>query len=229
MKWLTFAEAQHLDECGYSGAARYDIDWRTNAEEKFKRPIPGVYVYESGRIVLTRSAYRDPAWNYDLEQQLGIKFLNPKKDLPGIKLFTAAGRAIPKNDLGDTTHLLYLEKWGRLYLVNWRTPIVFLSPDAQPSIRHPIALKLRNAAAEKEYLKYLQPALDFGTVLNTLDPVAVKNNWTYKLTSRYVPSELESSESQDFCRWLARNPIRRVKLIRAACADKVETPYLVTM
>lgn len=229
MKWITFATADHLNDYGYKGDARYSIDWSTNADEKYKQPITGVRVYESGRIEIRRNAYRDPAWNHRLIELLGVQFLNPKTDFPGAKLFTADGRRVRKNELGDNTHHLYTPKFGRLYSVNWNGLITFLSPDAQPVARKPIQLRVRNTTREQEYLAELQPAIALGRTLNAL---GAHNNTGSCATvdqyilSRAVPRDLESPAMHRVCSALDMYATHRDALIRTVCCDTITTPYI---
>lgn len=229
MKWITFATADHLSDSGYKGEARYGIDWSTNADEKYKQPIVGVRVYESGRIEIRRNAYRDPAWNLLLNRLLGVQFLNPKTDFPGAKLFTADGRQVCKNELGNNTHLLYIPRFGRLYPVNWNVPITFLSPDAQPAAKKPIQLHMRNTTREREYLAELQPAIALGRTLNAL---GAHNNTGSRATvaqyilSRAAPRDLESPAMHRVCSALDMYAAHRDAHIRSVCCDTITTPYI---
>lgn len=227
MNWLTFAQAEHFNQYG-SLRARYDIDWTTYADEKYKLIISGVHVYESGRIVILRNAARDPCWNSGLERALGIRFVNPK-GLCGVRLFTPEGRPVPKSYLGSVTHLLYLEKWGRLYSVSYRCPITFISPDAQPCSQGNIVLQLRNIAAEKEYMLGLSPFIALGETLNAVSPNLVTGHLrlsTY-LRNRSYPDGTTTESAQMFCRGVAAMPESRNKIIKTVCADTVSVPYLV--
>lgn len=229
MKWITFATANHLNEHGYKGEARYSIDWATYAEEKYKHPIMGVRVYESGRIEIRRDAYRTPEWNLQLDALLGVQFMNPKTDFPGAKLFTADGRRVCKNELGDNTHLLYVPKFGRLYFVKWNAPITFLSPDAQPAAKKPVQLRVRNTTREREYLAELQPAIALGRTLNAL---GAHNNTgslatvDHYILSRAVPRDLESPAMYRVCSALDMYAAHRDARIRSVCCDTITTPYI---
>lgn len=229
MKWITFATADHLNEYGYKDEARYSIDWATYAEEKYKQPIMGVRVYESGRIEIRRDAYRDPAWNLRLDALLGVQFMNPKTGFPGAELFTADGRRVRKNELGGNTHLLYIPKFGRLYSVSWNAPITFLSPDAQPAAKKPVQLRVRNTTREQEYLAELQPAIALGRTLNAL---GAHNNTGSRATidhyvlARTAPRDLESPAMHRVCSALDMYADHRDARIRVACCDIITPPYI---
>lgn len=228
MKWPTFATANHISEYGVKTAARYSIDWSTNAEEKYKQPINGVRVYESGRIEIRRDARRQPHWSLLLDALLGVRFLNPKTDLPGRALFSPDGVRIHKTRLGDITHALYVPKFERLYHVNWLKPITFLSPDAQPLLRGAFTVRHRNVTREQEYLSKLQPAINMGATLIALGITDGFRCTAIDSTVLHlrVPTDFQSEEGRMMCVTLARNPKHLNSQITWACQDSVSVKYL---
>ena len=230
MRYLTFDEVRH------QGHGRYAIDWDTNSELKYKEPMNGIRVYESGVIVVHRNGYRDPAWRYDAKAKFDLNFVLTK-DLTHVT-FVAPDTGVTVPDI-----LLHDTKLGRVYnLPHWQysDALRFVSPDAQPMGGLPMTYYAPNVQRTAERTAVFEPMFELGRTLRALNndtevldyfQMTWRIGWDAKRTLQGetplpLSLSLEDEETQKVCVTLAQCESYARKLIFLGARDKYEPNYL---
>lgn len=233
MKWVTFDEVEN------PGLKRYEIDWSTYDERRYKEPVSGFRVYEAGFIHLVTNGGNDPNLRAFLINAYGID-LRLLNELSGYEFFdperkTSVAKAWLDPD--DGPFLLDVFR-NRVYCVHRRgsrpwSGIKFLHPDAQPVASTPMQYKRPNRATEKALRDRLRSAMDLGETLTAMSGTPTPKygyNWNIP---RYVDEllqpnvDLHSPKVQETALALAACTPRRVdECIQQRARDTFETQYL---
>jgi hypothetical protein len=226
MKHLTFDEVIHY------GNGRYAIDWE-NGERKYKEPFQGIKVYEHGLIEVCRNGARDPSWRRHVFNTFKLDF----RTMPGfgnLSFFDPnTGRKVPKKYMGIGV-LLYDRVWGRVYAGNgWGSSFTSLSEHAQPTSKHPVTYRVPNKQRYDERMAQLAEHFALGETLNALRGDARSRGylgWGYErmiVGDKPIPTDLTTTEAQEFCQAVAAGKVNVEKKIYAATRDVHTTPYLI--
>jgi hypothetical protein len=129
---------------------------------------------------------------------------------------------------------LYDRVWGRVYAGNgWGSSFTFLSEYAQPTSKHPVTRYVPNKKRYDERMAQLAEHFALGETLNALQGDARSRgyiDWTNErmlVGDKPIPTDLTTTEAQQFCQTVAAGRVNAEKKIYAATRDVHTTPYLI--
>lgn len=225
MKHLTFDKVMHY------GDGRYAIDW-DNGERKYKEPFHGIRVYESGLIEVCKDGSCDIDWRRYVFNNFGLDFRLVSGFGNYVFFDPDTGRKVAKKHM-DRGVFLYDRVWGRAYAGNgWGSRFTFLSEHAQPTSKHPVTYRVPNKQRYEEKMAQLAECFALGETLNALRGNQSKGyvGWLHGNTligDRPVPTDLTTTEAQEFCLAIAVGKVNAEKKIHEATRDVHTIPYLI--
>ena len=236
MRYITFDEIEDRE---------YRIDWDTNHELKYKEPLHGIRVYQTGVVVVSRNGYNDPTWRARALSEFGLDFQLPK-DLIGATFFDPnTGAQVRKGEIEPDMLLVHRDSYQtRVYAVGQSYyggdyGIRFVSEHALPLPGMRLSYSTRNKPLEEARLTAMAEHFAVGETLNAVSEYKTVRRWgrgrgymseavmDYINGIKPLPTDLQDPEVQDFCRYIANARRLVEEAVSKAARTKFNPEYLI--